>query len=100
MEEIVSIEDPYYILAGSSLHHVTTRLALSVEAGFTDIFDNRGPPRKTRVRLGETEITGDASVVTSNEGLDGVLRRTRLEFEPTPETISPKHARFRTHLEP
>jgi glycogen debranching enzyme len=78
---------------------VRVSVLIKFAADFADIFEIRGT---TRARSGQRmadEITADAVILTY-EGLDGVVRRTRLEFSPTPADINAQQARFELVLQP
>ena len=62
-------------------------LSLCAQADFADIFEVRGTKRKSRGRL-LPPILEAGAVLFTYEGLDGVLRRTRLEFTPQPTALS------------
>jgi glycogen debranching enzyme len=72
---------------------IHTSLSLRFEADFTDIFEVRGTKRQRRGRFLEPTIEPTGLVFTY-EGLDGVLRRTRLKFSPAPAAIEDSEARF------
>jgi glycogen debranching enzyme len=74
-------------------------IALHYEADFADIFEVRGTKRKQRGRRLPSRLTAD-SVVLAYEGLDGVQRRTRLQFTPPPERLDEANARFAVTLAP
>ncbi len=75
-----------------------TDLALLFEADFADVFEVRGVRRKRRGRQWTEE---DApSVALCYEGLDGIVRRTRLDFSETPAELSAGHARFTPRIRP
>ena len=78
-----------------------TELALTVhfEADFADIFEVRGVVRARRGRPLEAEVTA-SGVVLGYEGLDGVVRRTRLEFSPPPARMTGSEAELHVRLEP
>ncbi len=78
---------------------VETTLSLHFEADFVDIFEVRGTRRKQRGRLlaGTVENGG---VVLAYQGLDDVIRRTRLSFAPRPDSLSARIAIFRVCLQP
>jgi glycogen debranching enzyme len=69
------------------------------EADFADIFEVRGLRRDHRGRR-HKDLTEEGVVTLAYEGLDGQLRRTRLQFSPTPTEILPSEARFTLRLEP
>jgi glycogen debranching enzyme len=68
------------------------------DADFADIFEVRGLQRKRRGMRLEDRIE-DGSIVLSYEGLDGVLRRTRIKASPAAEQITSGSMRFAGQLE-
>ncbi len=85
------------------VHHgrepVQVRLELHFAADFADLFELRGMVRQQRgeplpPRLGPDEVT------LACRGLDGLLRSTRLRFEPAPDGLAEDRARFDVLLEP
>ena len=65
---------------------------------FADIFELRGHSRKRR---GKIEARVDESgVVFLYHGLDGVIRRSTIRFDPAPTKIDEGSARFRVELGP
>jgi glycogen debranching enzyme len=78
---------------------VAVSVGLYFEADFADIFEVRGTRRERRGRTLEPAVEGDA-VVLSYEGLDRVVRRTRLAFAPRPDFLSDGKAFFHLALDP
>lgn len=78
---------------------VRVPLTLLFEADFTDIFEVRGMRRPRRGRALEPEVRDDV-VVLGYEGLDGVPRRTRLQFSPRPAALTDFRAEFQLNLGP
>ena len=74
-------------------------LALYFSADFADIFEARGFARTRRGEYLAPQLL-DGKVVLAYRGLDNVLRRTGIAFEPTPDQLSPAHAEFRLSLGP
>src|SRR5262249_53232857 len=66
---------------------VEVDLSFRFKADFADIFEIRGVKRKERGKSLPVEI-GENVVVLSYLGLDGVTRRTRFEFNPSPKLAS------------
>jgi glycogen debranching enzyme len=66
------------------------RLAMTFAADFVDLFEVRGTPRTKRGRRLPAAV-GDGEVVFGYEGLDGLARRTRLGFDPRPDTLDDAH---------
>ena len=74
-------------------------LRVDLDADFADIFEVRGAKRERRGRKLHEE-TSEASLVFGYEGLDGVMRRTRVSFDPPPQSLSGKQARYHLSLGP
>jgi glycogen debranching enzyme len=74
-------------------------LSVDFAADYADIFEVRGTRRPRRGRLLESTIA-DGVATLAYEGLDGVVRRTRLTFSPPPESLSDGQAIFRPRLAP
>src|SRR5262249_35290148 len=81
---------PDPIEAAFSLHFATD---------FADIFEARCTTRARRGRFLSPIVEAD-SVLLGYEGLDGVVRRTRMTFTPQPERLSATEAHFRVPLAP
>jgi glycogen debranching enzyme len=75
------------------------RLALNFKADFADLFEVRGMSRERRGERLPAVLAGD-NVTLSYRGLDGLVRATRLAFEPAPETLTAGSAGFDFELEP
>ncbi len=86
-------------LSNYSLSPVTMSFSLRFEADFADIFEVRGKKRDRKgTRL--PDVVEPDKLVLSYEGLDGVARRTRIQFLPAPEEISAAQATFHIVLDP
>ncbi len=72
--------------------------AMRFEADFADIFEVRGMKRARRGRKLDTCVEDDA-IVLGYEGLDGVVRRTRIRANPRPQELTPTGMRFFARLE-
>jgi glycogen debranching enzyme len=72
---------------------------LHFENDFADIFEVRGTRRKKRGRRLPATVDKE-TVVLAYEGLDRVIRRTRLEFSPTPAAVWDSGVRFELVLPP
>jgi glycogen debranching enzyme len=81
------------------LEPVETSLTLHFAADFADIFEVRGMKRKNRGKDLTPEVTDDR-VMLGYQGLDGVRRRTLLQFEPRPSRLSASSARLDLSLGP
>src|ERR1700742_5121107 len=60
-------------------------LSLNFAADFADLFEIRGMPRPRRAPL--TTSRSETGVEFRYQGLDGILRRTDIRFEPAPERL-------------
>ncbi len=86
-------------LRNYGLAPMSVSLALHFEADFADLFEVRGAKRARHgEHLGE-EASSDG-VVLGYRGLDGVTRRTRLLFSPSPVEVNHGDARFELTLAP
>jgi glycogen debranching enzyme len=73
-------------------------LGIAFAADYVDIFELRGQYRPKRGRMLEPVIgTGFAEL--AYEGLDGIVRRTRLECSPLPRAVSGSEMQLEMHLE-
>jgi glycogen debranching enzyme len=74
-------------------------LRIDFDADFADIFEVRGTKRARRgQRL--SEIASETTLIFGYQGLDGVARRTRIEFDPAPQALSSRQARYHLELQP
>jgi glycogen debranching enzyme len=89
----------YLRLINYGLERVQVGLLVEFDADFADIFEVRGTQRN---RKGERlpDRSDHESAVLSYKGLDGVLRRTCLEFSPQPASLSASEAHYQLILEP
>ena len=81
------------------LEPVEISLTLHFAADFTDIFEVRGMKRKRR----GTDLTPEVAanrVILGYCGLDGVVRRTILQFDPQPSHLTAAAARLVLSLQP
>jgi glycogen debranching enzyme len=78
---------------------VQATFTLHFEADFADIFEVRGSRRARRGERLESVVEA-GRVVLGYRGLDGVVRRTRVVFEPAPASLSDRDARFELSLPP
>jgi glycogen debranching enzyme len=74
-------------------------LTLAFAADFADLFEVRGVERRRRGRLLAPAVETDA-VLLAYEGLDGILRRTLLRFQPAPDLLRGGAAIWRLELGP
>jgi glycogen debranching enzyme len=74
-------------------------LAIEFDADFADIFEVRGMDRARRGKRLPAQVMQNAVLLTY-QGLDGVIRRTRLTFDPPPSELTESEARYESRLEP
>jgi len=74
-------------------------ITLQFAADFADIYEVRGLKRKARGEDLEPEVN-DGRVTLGYRGLDGVVRRTRLQFTPRPALLDATRAQFHVALLP
>jgi glycogen debranching enzyme len=72
-----------FLLRNYALEPLHIAFALRFEADFADIFEVRGTKRPRRGRYLPASLEANG-VVLGYEGLDGVIRRTRLACQPEP----------------
>lgn len=82
-----------------ALSPIEIPLTLRFAADFVDIFEVRGMQRPEHGKMLEPVI-GKDHVVLGYEGLDGVVRRTRLVFSESPLEISEQSVTFQITLDP
>lgn len=78
-------------------HPLEFEVEYRYEADFSDIFEIRGIQRPHRGRMLEPRIERSA-VTIAYEGLDGVMRRTRIQFNDSPTAITAEKACFKVRL--
>ena len=75
------------------------RLEVNFAADFVDIFEVRGAMREQRGDMLPDEAQPDGTML-AYRGLDGIVRRTRLSFDPMPEMTSRRRADWNVALAP
>ena len=78
---------------------VDFRLELNFAADFVDIFEVRGAAREQRGDMLPDEAQPDGTIL-SYRGLDAIVRRTRLSFDPMPEMTNRRRAGWNLRLAP
>jgi glycogen debranching enzyme len=78
---------------------VDADIGLRFAADFADIYEVRGLKRKARGQDRPPELT-HREVTLGYRGLDGVVRRTLLQFTPRPQHLTGDRARFEVSLAP
>jgi glycogen debranching enzyme len=86
------------------LHNYTLRtvdieLSLLFEADHADIFEVRGMHRARRGRY-HPPVIGRDEIALAYEGLDRIVRTTRLAFRPAPVTLAANRASYQLRLAP
>lgn len=80
-------------------HPVGFMLSCRFAADFADMFEVRGQHRLARGEIMAPHL-GATTAILGYRGLDGVERRTHIEFQPAPAALGPNEARFAIHLTP
>src|SRR5262249_18447670 len=78
---------------------VVTSVLLRFAADYADIYEVRGMKRSARGQDLPAEVRG-GRVTLGYRGRDGVVRRTLLEFAPTPALLTASAARLHLSLRP
>jgi glycogen debranching enzyme len=86
-------------LLNYGLQPVRVSLLLQFDADFADLFEVRGTKRARKGERLPDQVEGDAAIL-AYKGLDGVVRRTRLEFSPRPSSVTTREACFQITLGP
>ncbi len=99
----------HFLLDGCWYQHLRIRnyglepfrvnFALQWEADFNDIFEVRGTQRTKRGTYLKAK-TKDNEAILSYQGLDNLIRRTRMQFLPGADEIDANGARFEVNLNP
>jgi glycogen debranching enzyme len=80
-----------------ALRAVDIELSLLFDADFADVFEVRGTHRQRRGRL-RPPVIGRDEVALTYDGLDRVVRTSRLVFHPAPATLAAGRASYRLRL--
>ncbi|HLK11805.1 MAG TPA: glycogen debranching N-terminal domain-containing protein [Candidatus Binatia bacterium] len=78
---------------------VSVRLTVRLEADFKDVFEVRGTARARHGRRLATQVAADG-LVLGYEGLDGVVRRTRVTSAPPPSAVGASELCFDLTVSP
>jgi glycogen debranching enzyme len=81
------------------LEQVTALLSIEMDADYIDIFEVRGFQRQRRGAMLPPQLDA-AQLLLGYRGLDQVVRKTRIKYQPTPDTLTAHRAEFRLALEP
>src|SRR5262245_37714301 len=81
------------------LQPVAVSLSVRFESDFADIFEVRGQKREKRGRMLDCSIESGC-IALAYEGLDGIVRRTRVACAPEPREITQGAMLIDVHLEP
>lgn len=79
------------------MNPIVATLSFYFDADYADVFEVRGTRRERKGRFLEA-VTESDYIQLSYEGLDSVIRRTRLEFAPAPATLTSSAAHFQVSL--
>lgn len=86
-------------LSNYSLDWIEPFITCEFGADYKDIFEVRGTQRARCGKCLPPKVE-DSAIVFSYEGLDNVLRSTRIEFSSKPKSLSSSSARFEFGLRP
>ena len=89
----------YIRLLNYGLDPVQVSLLIQFEADFADIFEVRGTRRERKGRRLPDRLDGNCAAL-AYEGLDGVVRRTILDFSPAAASLTRTEATFNVSLQP
>ncbi len=89
----------HFVFRNHGLSPILTTVSFVFDADFADIFEVRGVRRRNRGYLSEPAKDLD-QVVLAYAGLDRLVRRTLVDFHPTPSELRGKHARYDLELAP
>ncbi len=81
------------------LFPVEVSFSFQFDADFADIFEVRGLTRERRGQRLET-VVEEGGIVLAYKGLDGLIRRTRLECSPRPKEVSGSEVHYEVRLQP
>ncbi|RJG07227.1 amylo-alpha-1,6-glucosidase [Noviherbaspirillum cavernae] len=86
-------------IANYGLEPIEATVSIEVGADFKDLFEVRGFKRERRGEYLPPQV-GERELVLSYRGLDNVVRRTRMHFDPVPDKLTAEQADFRIRLQP
>ena len=108
-KDIVHVARTIFLWRGTAYQRLALRnhgdrpivldLSLHFDSDFADLFEVRGIERERR-GTGASKVVAADQVLLSYHGLDGVLRRTRLIFDPAPTKLATTAASYRIELAP
>ena len=112
---VVMQKDTVHVVRTTYVHHNTAYQRVAVKnysdrtvrfelsfrfaSDFADIFEVRGASRPRR-GIARAPSIGPDAVLLNYEGLDGVLRQTKVVFDPAPNTLEHHTARYQLTLAP
>jgi len=88
------------VLTNYGVMQYDLELLVTYRGDFKDIFEIRGMTRQQRGKLLPAKTEGCRVVCFSYEGLDNILRETRLQFDPSPDELKFQFAIYRISLPP
>jgi glycogen debranching enzyme len=107
-KDLLHISRTIFVWRGTIYHRFSVRnfgaqrvrllLSLTFDNDFADLFEVRGTER-TKHGVRHAEV-GEKGVKLAYVGLDHVMRRTEIRFDPPPDDLSRSLASFRLDLEP
>ncbi|MEX0929070.1 MAG: amylo-alpha-1,6-glucosidase [Balneolales bacterium] len=79
---------------------IELKISFEVDADFKDIFELRGYGRARRGRIVDGEDGRPGNITLNYRGLDDVIRRTVVSFEPEPDVRNNKQLEYYIQLKP
>jgi glycogen debranching enzyme len=108
-KDVVHIARSIFLWRGAAYQRLSLRnhgdrplvlqVALRFGGDFADLFEVRGM-RRARRGVAARKLAAADQVVLSYQGLDGVVRRSRLTFDPVPTELTVATAFYRIELAP
>ncbi len=86
-------------LVNYSQDRVSVAVSIGIAADFADIFEVRGTHRVRRGTNLPAHVDRN-SIELAYKGLDDVVRRTRVEFDPAPRSLTDSSAEFPIDIDP
>jgi len=86
-------------ISNYALSPISIPITIQFNADFADLFEVRGTKRARKGQHLEPQVKGDSATL-SYQGLDGLLRHTRIRCTPAPDRISAQGCEFNIVLQP
>ena len=86
-------------ISSYALSPISIPITIQFNADFADLFEVRGTKRARKGQHLEPQVKSDSATL-SYQGLDGLLRHTRIRCTPAPDRISAQGCEFNIVLQP